>query len=92
MAATIDLQKALLDPSSVFKLPGDVVSSNLSKEQKIKILKRWEYDERELGVAEEENMIGKRPILLHEVLEALNSLGAKVDLEHRPPTKQGGED
>jgi hypothetical protein len=92
MANTIDFKQALLDPSSVFKTPNDVLACNLSKQQKIKILKRWGYDERELGVAEEENMIGTRPNLLHEVLEALNSLGASVDLEHSPPTKQGGED
>jgi hypothetical protein len=51
-----DIEKALLNPAMVFKNPQEVVESNdLSPEQKIEILRRWEYDVRELQVADEES-------------------------------------
>ena len=44
----------MLDPTMVFKDPTDVIADeNLSRDQKIEILRRWEYDARELEVAEE---------------------------------------
>ncbi len=55
------------------------------------ILRRWEYDARELEVAEEENMGGASPSLLGEILNARHALNAGVDTEHSPPTKQGGQ-
>ena len=87
----IDVEKALVDPGSVFKTPGDVVASNeLSREQKIKILHRWEFDVRELQVAAEEGMEGPQPVTLDAVLRALNALGAPADTERFAPTKHGG--
>jgi hypothetical protein len=87
---TIDVQKALANPAAVFSSPAAVTrEESLSREQKIRILEQWEYDARELAVAEEENMTGGPPNRLHEVLQALRSLAA----EHgtgRSPTKQGG--
>lgn len=59
------LDQALLDPTSVFSRPEDVVREvDLSRLDKIRILKRWEYDARELEVADEENMGGRsaRPV------------------------------
>ena len=51
----IDLKKAMLDPTRVFGEPADVVASNeLTRDQKIEILRRWEYDAHQLEVAEEE--------------------------------------
>lgn len=87
----IDVEKALLDPGSVFETPEEVVASNeLSREQKIKILHRWEFDVRELQVAAEEGMEGPQPVTLDTVRHALTSLGAPVDTERSAPTKQGG--
>lgn len=87
----IDIEKALVDPAVVFKAPGEVVASTeLSREQKIQILRRWEYDVRELQVAEEEGMEGPKPVTLDAVLGALRLLGAAADVEHSAPTKQGG--
>lgn len=92
MAKKIDVQKALLDPGSVFKEPMDVVrNEDITRDQKIKILRRWEYDARELQVAEEENMIGSDPSKLELVLNALNILDAKIDRDKSAPNKQGGE-
>jgi hypothetical protein len=87
----VDVEKALLDPGLVFKTPDEVVVSNeLSREQKINILRRWEYDVRELEVAEEEGMKGPKLVSLDDVLRALRSLGAPADTERSAPTKQGG--
>ncbi len=89
----VDVKKALLNPSAVFKRPEEVVESNeLSRDQKIEVLGRWEYDVRQLEVADEESMIAPRPepVTLDAVLKALRALGAPADLEHSAPTKQGG--
>jgi len=87
----VDVEKALLDPGLVFKTPDEVVVSNeLSREQKINILRRWEYDARELEVAEEEGMKGPKFVTLDDVLRALRSLGAAPNIERSAPTKQGG--
>ncbi len=86
----MDIEKALFDPGGVFETPNDVFTeSSLTREQKIKILRRWEYDARELAVAEEENMGGGPPNMLSEVLQSLHRLEAEN--EASAPTKQGGE-
>ena len=55
---TLDLQQAKLDPGSIFKSVNQIViSKELSLQQKIDLLERWAYDEKELAVAEEENML-----------------------------------
>lgn len=88
----MDFEKALLNPANEFAHPKDVITEqSFTLEQKVKVLRRWEYDALELEVAEEENMGGDSPSILSEVLDALHSLGAKIDTEHTPPTKQGGE-
>lgn len=88
----MDIERAMLNPAGEFTHPGDVLAEQtLTREQKIKLLKRWEYDARELEVAEEENMGGGSPSLLGEVLNTLMRLDTTVDTEHSPPTKQGGE-
>lgn len=87
----LDIEKALLDPALIFKNPGEVLQNQeLSRSQKIEILKRWEYDVRELQVAEEESMRGPQSVTLDTVLNALRSLGAETK-ERSAPTKQGGK-
>lgn len=85
----IDVARAMLDPTMVFKEPNEVVASNeLSRDQKIEILRRWEYDAHQLEVAEEEaGMTVRRPEMFDLVLQALHGLGAERDTEHTPPTK-----
>jgi hypothetical protein len=88
-----NIEKALLNPAIVFKNPQEVVESNdLSRQQKIEVLRRWEYDLRELQVAEEESMTAPKPeaVTLDIVLKALHSVGAPPDVERTAPTKQGG--
>ena len=89
----IDLEQALLDPAAVFSAPEAVPKcSDLTREQKIEILRRWEYDARAMEVAEEENVgeSGQTSDLLSRVLDGLHALDAAPDLEHSPPTKHGG--
>lgn len=88
----INLKRALVDPASIFKRPQDVlIETTLTREQKINILRRWEYDMREILVAEEENMQGKDVLVtLEQILQALQSLDAGDEGEESAPTKQGG--
>ncbi len=85
----IDVTKAMLDPTMVFKEPKEVVASNeLTRNQKIEILHRWEFDARQLEVAEEETgMAVRRPEMFDRVLQALHMLNVDRDTEHTPPTK-----
>lgn len=87
----MNIEQAMTNPTSVFLTPDAVIQKQtLTRDQKIKILKRWEYDARELEVAEEENMGGGPPSMLDQVLKALHHLGADIDCEHSSPNKQGG--
>jgi hypothetical protein len=89
----VDVEKALLDPGLVFKTPQELLANNeLSREQKIEILRRWEYDVRQLQVAAEESMEGPQPVTLEAVLQALRAIGAAADPERSAPTKQGGSE
>ncbi len=85
----IDVKKAMLDPTMVFKDPQEVVANTeFTRDQKIEILRRWEYDAHQLEVAEEEAGMGVlRPDMLDRVIQALHTLGVERDTEHTPPTK-----
>jgi hypothetical protein len=86
------IDKALLDPSAVFASPMEVAEqSGLDPATRIEILRRWEYDAREIQVEEEEAPgPGPDSDLFDRILEALHRLGAHPDLDSTPPTKQGG--
>lgn len=93
MCLMVNVELAKLDPSSVFQKPQDVLNDKtLSRTDKIDILRRWAYDEREMAVAEEENMQGsgdEKNNILDEILKSLLELGVDHDEEEIPPTKQG---
>ncbi|MEZ5558189.1 MAG: hypothetical protein R3E86_06530 [Pseudomonadales bacterium] len=86
------LAQALTDPARVFADPMSVVSeATLTNEQKIEILRRWEYDAKELQVADEEGFAETgRGEVLDEVLSALRELGQGPGTERSPTTKHGG--
>ena len=91
MDERIDYDKALLDPASVFATPEEVLDrADLTREQKIEILRRWEYDASEIAVAEEEGMVADQPLILSRVLLALEQLTGGIVSRPTPPTKQGG--
>lgn len=58
----VDLERAKLDPGSVFSAPEDILEEpSLDKTQKIDLLKRWKFDAQRLldsgseGMAPEKN-------------------------------------
>lgn len=75
-----------------FSSPEQVANEeSLSREEKLNILKRWEYDARELSVASDEGMTGATGSnMLGEIHAALARLGATTDPESQPTTRQGG--
>lgn len=87
-----ELEKALFDPAASFRSPADVLTSQrFNKEDKIEILRRWEYDATEMSVASEEGMTGSNgDELLQQIVSALRELAGDIDTDHTPPTKQGG--
>lgn len=88
---TIDVDKAALSPTSVFHTPMDVVlEESLSREDKLRILREWEFDARELCVAEDENMAGGEEQPLDGVLAAIQALTGEVPEGGSAPTLQGG--
>ena len=80
---TSNISELARDPSDFFKSPFDVLrKKELSKDEKISILLQWAYDERELAVAEEENMQrpgNEKSNRLSDVLNALLELDVNVD-------------
>ncbi len=86
----IGLRQALINPGSVFETPEEVLDHpDLSRQQKIDVLRRWEYDATELAVAEEEGMVGGEPVMLARILVALSSL-ENLEVNHSAPKKQKG--
>jgi len=91
-------EDALADVGKCFQNPNEILGSDdLSHQQKVKLLRQWEFDLRENLVASEENMTsettpeGQSAELLRGVRKALMSMGA-VDHkdESAAPIKQGG--
>jgi|GEM_PF-1314924 hypothetical protein len=72
----VEKEKAIDDPTRAFNSPREVVESELSRDEKIKILQSWELDARRLLESAEENMTGGEKDRLPEVLKALRELGA----------------
>ena len=69
-------EQALLDPTANFGSPFDVVDSvELTIKQKVELLLRWQYDARQLELAEDEGMPAGPGSRLSDVLDALRALG-----------------
>ena len=91
MPQEIDFELALIDPAAVFRSPEEVVAcEGLTPDQRADVLCRWEYDARELDVAEEEGMRDGESSLLDRIARALDTLGYSVERDRPPPTKQEG--
>lgn len=89
LIAPADIEKATLDPASFFATPEEVLEhSELTKQQKIEALWRWEFQASALSVAVEEGMPGEDDGLLRRVMLALGTLTGPIDVEHIGPTKQ----
>jgi hypothetical protein len=89
----IELKRARLVPSSVFASPDAVVkSAELSRAEKIQILRRWEFDCRRSSSGEQ-GACGDFPDMLGQVQEALALLGGAPPLrasatEGLPPRRE----
>lgn len=71
----MDFKERLTDPSGAYGSPQEVLEdSELSKDQKIKLLEQWRYDQLELEVADQENMQGEKPNKLGEINSLLSEL------------------
>jgi hypothetical protein len=84
------LVHAVLDPAAVFQTPEVAAHPGLSAQQKIDVLRAWEYDAAEAEVAEEEGMGGLREHLLQRILLALGSLSDAQADRAVAPSKQHG--
>jgi hypothetical protein len=91
------MDEALGDVGAIYKHPEAIRDdASLSRAEKIKLLKQWEYDLRELQVAAEENMTGpgtgtgQNAELLRSVRKCLGELGGDEDLELAGAAKHGG--
>ncbi len=79
------------EPHAAFAVPEHILwNRDLTTIEKIELLREWEYDERQIAVAQEEGMSGPEPELLGRILRGLDALTGGLDLDHSPPTKQGG--
>ena len=84
----MNFETAKLNPAATFKTPHEVAANReLSRQQKIEILLRWEHDATALEVAEEEGMPGPQPKLLQPIRDALHSLNYWPNPERSGPTK-----
>ena len=84
--AAMDLDKAMLDPNSVFHAPNDVLGvPGLSPEEKKQILVRWEADVEALLRATEEGMPpADQPRSPAELLRAVHEAMQLLDRDASP--------
>lgn len=76
----LEYEKALLDPSSVFKAPGDVVVAHgLTTTQKLALLHSWKQDALELQRAASEGMGGGEQSHLRDIELLIEQLEAQDD-------------
>lgn len=85
------IEKAMLDPAAVFDTPEEIVrDADITRAQKIELLRRWENQVADEAVALEEGMPGEESDLPRRILVALGELAGPIDLERISPTKQHG--
>jgi len=88
---SVNFEKAAQDPASAFSTPEDVLrEASLTREQKIEILRRWEYNASEEAVALEEGMPGDETGILRRILIALGEVAGPIDVDLTAPSKQHG--
>jgi hypothetical protein len=90
MAKKLDYDEALRDPAAHFADPAALVDSReLTAEQKIALLRQWEYEESEMAVATEEGMPGGENSILQAITAALAVLDpggeSTAPSKHRVP-------
>lgn len=87
----MNFEQIKLNPAGTFESPEAVCeAAELTKAQKIEVLRCWEYEAKELQVAAGENMGAGPGKLLDDILAALRQLGADANTDSPAPTRQGG--
>jgi hypothetical protein len=82
--------KALTSPSSMFTRPSEVIAcGDLSRSEKIAVLRQWELDARLLQVAAEEGMANGERSLFADVKAAQSRLAAAPLKDAGAPSKVG---
>jgi len=87
--------KLIGDVSQHFATPEALIAEeNLTREQKLALLRQWEYDLHLLQVATEENMTGDAPPganaeIIRQVHAAAETLGAELDTDGGGAAKTG---
>lgn len=86
----IDIDQTILDPKGAFGSPAAVLEADgLTREEKLRILRQWELDARELLVATEENMGNGDDPALDEIVNAIAALSDGSEPGRSGPTKHG---
>lgn len=71
----IEFKKALSNPSQAFDSPKNIIYDNrFTNEQKLEILHSWEFEAKELEIAEDESMNETSPDILDEILAAIQQV------------------
>jgi len=87
--------KLVVDVSTHFSTPDELLAAeDLTRDQKLALLRQWEYDLHLLQVATEENMTGDTPQgsnaeKIRQVHAAAEKLGAELDPEKSGAAKTG---
>jgi len=87
--------KIVVDVSKHFETPEALLAADeLSRDQKVALLRQWEYDLHLLQVATEENMTGtaspgNNAEKIRQVHAAAEKLGAELDSENSGAAKTG---
>ena len=77
-----ELQKILHDPSAAFSDPCEVLcQGRLSRDEKVRVLEQWRYDQVRLQAANDENLVGDADsgALIKKIDECLRQLAADAE-------------
>jgi hypothetical protein len=85
----VRLQEAKQNPAAVYDQPDDVLQdANLTRGEKIDVLRQWYQDANQLQTAADENMTGGEPDRLRSVSKALLALGVSPANENDPHSEE----
>lgn len=87
----VNLDAVIADPAAFFTQPQDILGDpRFSREIKLKILRQWERDAHNLGVAENEGMGGGEESMHGRVLAAIKGLQEGVADDQIQSKRQSG--
>ena len=79
MNISVDYERALIDPQSVFGTPERLLADpRLDPRGKLEILRRWKLDAERLSVAEDEAMTGGEESMLARVQNAIIAIEGRA--------------